>query len=384
MIPAYFLQPDIKDPWALYADMLSNNPVHYDDNNHCWAIYSYSACRQLLEHPGVAIPAVQHDALGQFALLIKNKLARLSNDASHSIARHANRLLMSNRHEVSISSIMDRLLLYAGKTQELDWVEDISKKLPALTLLESFGFYDDDACYILERMNQLTRIMLPAGSESDSILLNTTCEEIYLAIRRKILASGWFSKSVTELSSAHQLTREEALEYFSSNLAGLLIQSHDAGRGLISNTLLSILTIPGILKNTMTEDHLRSVATETMRFNGPVHITRRIAKEDITINNIKIKQGSSIILTLAAANRDPEHFINPHLFDCNRHNNNMHLGFGTGAHHCPGSAFAITLATQACIWLFQKYQQVSLLEKEITYEPLVNLRIPKQLLLSLA
>lgn len=384
MIPAYFLQPDIKDPWPLYAAMLAKDPVHYDDSNSCWAIYSYSACRQLLEHPGVAIPAVQHDALEQFSLLIKNKLARLSNGASHIIARHVNRLLMSNRSEVSIASIMDRLLLYAGNPTELDWVENISKKLPALTLLESFGFYDDEACYILERMDRLTRIMLPAGSEADSILLNTTCEEVYLAIRRKILLSGWSGKAAAEFSAAYQLSTEEALEYISSNLAGLLIQSHDAGRGLISSALLSILAIPGVLKNPMTEDHLRSIAIETIRFNGPVHTTRRIAKEDITIGNSMIKQGSLIILTLAAANRDPDHFKDPHQFDCNRHNNDMHLGFGASTHHCPGSAFAITLATQACAWLFQKYQRVLLLEKEITYEPLMNLRIPQQLLLSLA
>ncbi|HEX2628391.1 MAG TPA: hypothetical protein VHM26_05255, partial [Chitinophagaceae bacterium] len=78
MIPAYFLQPGIKDPWSLYADMLAKDPVHYDDNNRCWAIYSYSACKFFLEHNAVAIPAVPPDALGQFSLLIKNKLARLN------------------------------------------------------------------------------------------------------------------------------------------------------------------------------------------------------------------------------------------------------------------------------------------------------------------
>jgi cytochrome P450 len=62
----------------------------------------------------------------------------------------------------------------------------------------------------------------------------------------------------------------------------------------------------------------------------------------------------------------------------------MHLGFGTGVHHCPGSAFAITLAAKACKWLFEKYPRVSLMKNEISYEPLINLRIPQQLLITLA
>ena len=85
MVPAYFLQSDIKDPWPLYTEMLAKHPVHYDGSNHCWAVYSYPACRQLLQHPALAIPPVQHDALGEFALQIKNKLARLSNGPSHNI-----------------------------------------------------------------------------------------------------------------------------------------------------------------------------------------------------------------------------------------------------------------------------------------------------------
>jgi cytochrome P450 len=384
MIPAYFVQTSIKDPWPLYAEMLAKHPVHYDSNNHCWAIYSYSACRQLLEHPGMIIPPVPHDALSGFALQVKNKLARLSDGSSHGIARQANRILMANRINVSIAPVMNRLLQYAGYGNELDWVEDISRKLPALVLLESFRFYDDDACYILERMDRLTRIMLPAGSANDATVLNATCEEVYLAIRRNILSAGWFRKAAAELSSHHQLKEEESLEYISSNLAGLLIQSHDAGRGLISNTLLSMLTIAGILKNGMTEDYIRRIAIETMRFNGPVHITRRITTENIIINNSGIKQGSLLILALAAANRDPDHFMQADRFDCNRHNNYMHLGFGNGLHHCPGSAFAITLAAEACLWLFGKYQHVSLLENDINHEPLVNLRIPARLLLSLA
>jgi cytochrome P450 len=384
MIPAYFLQPDIEDPWPLYAGMTAKHPVHYDATTGSWAIYSYAFCKNILENPLAIIPPVPHYALGEFAARIKTRLARLNNGSSHSIAKAANRLLAQNRVPANIGTIMKRLLRYAGNTREIDWVDAIAKKLPALTLLESFGFYDDDAAYILERMGQLTKIMLPASDEAGTMNLNKVSEEIYLAVRRKIISGQWYKEAAANLTSTYQLQEEDALEYLTSNLTGLLIQSHDAGRGLLSNTLLSLLTIPGILKNKLSHPYLQLVVTETMRHNGPVHITRRIAKEDIEINGHMIAAGELIVLTLAAANRDPQQFLHPDQFDIARTNNNLHLGFGIGSHQCPGTMYSMALLIETMQWVFSTYKRVIHTDTKIGYEPLVNLRIPKRLLISLS
>lgn len=382
MIPAYFLQRDIEDPWPAYAAMIDQHPARFDNSTGCWVIYSYKWCRQILGHPGTIIPPVTHDALGEFAVRIKTKLARLNNDTPHSIAKSVNRLLMENRRIVEIARVMERLLRYAGNTKKLDWVNIFSKKLAALVLLESFEFYDDDAAYVLELMDRLTQIMLPEGKPGDTSALNTITEEIYFAVRRKILAGQWFKQAASALSISHQLTEEESLDWLTGNLIGLLIQSHDAGRGLLSNTMLSLLTIPGILQNDLSKQYIQDIVIETMRFNGPVHITRRLAKEDIVIDDITIRKNEMIIVTLAAANRDPAQFIHANQFDTTRINNDTQLGFGAGIHQCPGSNYAMTLAVDALYWLFHKYDQINLVENNIRYEPLINLRLPQQLLIS--
>jgi cytochrome P450 len=45
-----------------------------------------------------------------------------------------------------------------------------------------------------------------------------------------------------------------------------------------------------------------------------------------------------MVVLLAAANRDPEHFPDPDLLDLDR-SGGQHLSFGAGAHYCLGATF---------------------------------------------
>jgi cytochrome P450 len=90
----------------------------------------------------------------------------------------------------------------------------------------------------------------------------------------------------------------------------------------------------------MGEPRLMPCAIEEMlRYDCPVQSTARYPKIDVTIDGVELKANTVTFVIVAAANRDPEQFLNPDTFDITREPND-HLGFGEGIHYCLGAPLA--------------------------------------------
>ncbi|HNO39613.1 MAG TPA: cytochrome P450 [Marmoricola sp.] len=79
---------------------------------------------------------------------------------------------------------------------------------------------------------------------------------------------------------------------------------------------------------------------EVLRFDPPVLLTGRVTDSGASIGGRRIPAGSSFVTLLAGANRDPQVFANPELFDVTRENAREHLSFSLGRHHCLGASLA--------------------------------------------
>jgi cytochrome P450 len=79
---------------------------------------------------------------------------------------------------------------------------------------------------------------------------------------------------------------------------------------------------------------------EILRLDPPVQLTARVARNDVEVAGTPIKRGEVVVVYLAAANRDPSVFADPHRFDIERDNAGKHLAFSTGRHFCLGAALA--------------------------------------------
>ena len=84
---------------------------------------------------------------------------------------------------------------------------------------------------------------------------------------------------------------------------------------------------------------LDSAVEEVLRWFSPVHYFRRTATADTMLGGEHIAEGERVVVWLAAANRDPEVFDDPHRFDITR-DPNPHLAFGYGTHFCLGAHLA--------------------------------------------
>jgi cytochrome P450 len=78
---------------------------------------------------------------------------------------------------------------------------------------------------------------------------------------------------------------------------------------------------------------------ETLRFDGSSQIIVRRVGKDIEMRGKKLKVGDRVGLCIISANRDPEKFENPDVFDIRRGSRD-HMAFGFGIHSCLGAALA--------------------------------------------
>lgn len=80
---------------------------------------------------------------------------------------------------------------------------------------------------------------------------------------------------------------------------------------------------------------------ELLRYDAPVQYNVRRANTDVTLHGVTIPAGSPVFLLGASANRDPEAWTAPDVFDINRDRAEaQNLAFGYGIHSCLGAALA--------------------------------------------
>lgn len=278
-----------------------------------------------------------------------------------------------------INSIISQLIENNLVENKIDWVNSVCKKLPVLVILKSFNFEDKDCEFIVNQMESLVKIMLPQKTEEQIKSINEVSEQIFSIAEKQLSSLNFCESFSSKISESNSLSLDEIKTISISNLIGLFIQSFDAGRGILSNSLLQILNN----KTFSSKTEIEKSVIETLRFDPPIHNTRRIATEDFYIGKSLIKKNDSILVVLASANRDPEKFENELNFDTNRANNNENLTFGIGGHMCVAKYFSIHLTTEALWFLFNEFKTVQILENNIQYEPMINARLPKTIWISL-
>jgi cytochrome P450 len=387
MEPIVFRQSDVKDPYPIYETRLRENPIHKDPDSPLWGIYGYEECKMLLAHPSTGIPALNpgnKDGLNEFAWLIQDHLVRISNPPQHEVARWTGIHLMTQMSQPSIPAILETLLQAPGARKEIDWVETVGKQLPTLLMLQSFGFNARDGEPIAANIAALTKIMSPDKTAQQVADINTITTALFPLVRKHLLTTDPYPALVEALSKGYSLDKDTAVAYLVSNLIGLFIQGYDACRALLSNVLLSVLARAGSGRPGLADKKVMGKwVMETLRFDPAVHNTRRLVTGDISCAGHEIKKGETLFIILAAANRDPRKFHQPTVFDLERDNREDHMTLGSGPHSCLARYFAVWLATETLACLFEKYKTITLMDPHMEYEPLINIRMPKKIIVEI-
>lgn len=125
-----------------------------------------------------------------------------------------------------------------------------------------------------------------------------------------------------------------------ANAVLLVTAAIDTTAGLIGSSILCALEHPEALTRLRKDPSLIPAwIEETLRFEPAALSCSRTAGEDFEIAGIQIPAGSQLLLSLGAANRDPNRYPNPDVFDLDRDHTGL-LSFGGGRHVCLGAALA--------------------------------------------
>ena len=126
-----------------------------------------------------------------------------------------------------------------------------------------------------------------------------------------------------------------------ANLVLFLFGGHETTTNLIGNGVNALLNNPQQLQKYRRdpESLTKSMVEEVLRYDGPSKMEVRTISDDITMRGKTLRKGDMAYLVQHAANRDPEHFEEPDIFDIEREPNH-HIGFGFGIHFCLGAALA--------------------------------------------
>ncbi len=151
------------------------------------------------------------------------------------------------------------------------------------------------------------------------------------------------SSLLAEVATA--LTDDELV----ANAAVFLFGGIETSEGMTSNLLHHLLAHPEQWAAVSADRSLVEAAVEeSLRLEPAAARVDRYATADVELEGASIRERDLVIVSLAAANRDPQHFPDPDRFDLRRANNRGHVTFAQGPHACIGAQLA-RLETRAAL-----------------------------------
>lgn len=269
-----------------------------------------------------------------------------------------------------IEEIVRGLVDAARARGRFDLIHDFAEPLPAVVIAELLGVPPEDhrqfrewSSALIAAIGARTEAERQAATGAGRALFGYLAEII--AQRRREPKDDLISAMIQAQEEHDALSDPELLA--TSNL--LLLAGHETTTNLIGNGVLALLRERSQWRRLCAEPSLLPTAIEELlRFDGPVQATVRVALEDVELAGQTIPRGAMVLVSLGAANHDPEVFAEPGRLDVGR-DPNPHLAFGIGTHFCLGAPLARLEAEVAFEALARHFPELELLDEAPAYRP---------------
>ncbi|OBH08829.1 cytochrome P450 [Mycobacterium sp. E3247] len=271
---------------------------------------------------------------------------------------------LRDRVEQTATGLLDQLAAESGACDVVDIVGRYCSQLPVAIISDILGVPERERRRVLE-FGELAAPSLDIG---------LTWQQ-YRRVQRGLAGfSSWLGEHLSQLrrtptdnlmSQLIQIAESGSAEtYLDENelqaIAGLVLAAgFETTVNLLGNGIRMLLDAPDRL-DTLRQlpDLWPNAVEEILRLESPVQLTARMARGDVELAGEQLQRGDLVLVYLAAANRDPSVFDEPHRFDIERPNAGRHLAFSGGRHFCLGAALARSEGEVGLRTFFERFPEV--------------------------
>jgi cytochrome P450 len=228
-------------------------------------------------------------------------------------------------------------------TDRLDFVLDLGARMPMRVIGMLLGIPVQDQEEVRLRKDEgLRREPGKPGEFSEDQFADATFFEEYIDWRRQHPADDLMTQLIQaefedETGTVRRLTRDELLIF-----VNVLATAGNETTNRVIGHMGRILADHPAQRRELVEDRslIPNAVEELLRFEPPALQACRYVTRDVELHGQTVPEGSTMMVLMAAANRD--HRVFPpdgDVFDIHRQINH-HLTFGYGIHFCLGAALA--------------------------------------------
>jgi cytochrome P450 len=351
------------DPYPAYAGLRADNPVCRVETpgGPVWTMFRHADVRAALADPRLSkdwrytLPPEARE--GQPATPIPMMI--LMDPPGHTRLRKlVSRTFTVRRMEElrpRVAEFANRLLDDLPAAGPVDLMASYAFLLPVFVICELLGVPAEDR----DDFAAWSNVMVDESTQDQSMAASAKMHGYLSALidaKRTDPDDALISGLIEVADEGDRLSQDELV----AMAMLLLIAGHETTVNLIGNGVLALLTHPAqraLLRER--PELLPSAVEEFLRWDSPVHTAPlRFAAEDVEYSGVTIPAGSTVQLSLAAANRDAR-FADAAELRIDR-DAGGHTAFGHGLHHCLGAQLARIEAQEAIGLLLDRRPDLAL------------------------
>ncbi|MEU8321382.1 cytochrome P450 [Nonomuraea sp. NPDC048881] len=251
--------------------------------------------------------------------------------------------------EPRIAQLTHELLDAADGRDRLELVADLAYPLPVIVIAELLGVPSSDRALFRQWADGLfqrdAKVSLAEPVEDQSANVANTLKPWremtqylagHAAERRPRPRADLLTKLVEAEVDGERLPDDQVVNF----AILLLLAGHITTTMLLGNTVVCLDAFPGEQDKVRADrSTVPAVIEESLRLFTPFAALGRSTTREVELGGVTIPADKVVMLWLGSANRDPEQFPDPDVFDAGR-DPNPHLAFGRGIHFCLGAPLA--------------------------------------------